>query len=356
MSWLCWLCCRCLSPVRVRGHAAQLLVALRGMTSQVAPSCAETAPLADAEDGSGAGAPTKDVALPATGCKCSRRCKLVSLIVAAVVLVVGTVLLLMYLIEPTDPDPLPPACEHNCTGFNHSQWTTLLAKHLRPSSLGGISYVGLDYEGVRTEPAFRAYLGRLKSADVSRMSNVGRKALFINAYNAYAVRLLLDECGTSLCSSIKDIGSVIRPVWKRPAGHIGGGDDGNLYSLDNIEHDYLRATFSDARIHAAVNCASVSCPDLHPVAFEESTLDAQLASASRDWMANPAKGAYRDAAGGGLTLSKIFDWYNDDFVNWAGGVVNFVRSYSPSPMAALLSNASPSVSYFRYDWSINNVT
>lgn len=297
----------------------------------------------------------------AVDCKsrwCTDPCtgKRIALIATVVVFVIGLTILIVVLTKPTDPDPLPPACAApaDCVQMSHARWTSVLAAHVRPAtSASGTNYLGLDYEAVRADPEFRAYLAELEAAPIPQMDSQGRKALFINAYNALAVRLLLDECGGALCGSIRDIGSMIAPVWGEPAGQIGGGGSGSTYSLDNIEHGYLRATFSDARMHSGVNCASVSCPDLAMEAFEAATLDAQLDASSAAWLANPTKGL--SLAAGTLTLSKIFDWYNDDFVSWAGGELGFVGSHGPSAVQTSIAGLAPSIAYFGYDWNVNTV-
>lgn len=290
--------------------------------------------------------------VPGSEKKCTPRRQVFGAALAAA-LVATAVVLWIALSGRTDPEPLPPACASGCSHLNHTLWTGVLTSHVRPSSASGISYAGLDYEGVRNDARFRDYIQQIAEVDVSLLDDVERKALFINAYNALGVRLLLDECQGGLCKSIKDIGSHISPVWGMPAGQIGGPGADHLYSLDNIEHDYLRATFPDARIHAAVNCASLSCPDLAPTAFESWRLDVQLDAAAATWMANPSKGA--SLSGGTLSLSKIFDWYGDDFVNWAGGIITFVKAHSVAG-SSLSTMGEPSLAYFDYNWDVNNVS
>ena len=258
------------------------------------------------------------------------------------------------LIPQTDPADLPPPCAVGCANFSHALWTEVLNGRLRPAARGGVNYAGFDYEGLRQDQTvFRQYLQQLEDADVTSLGVPQRKAMFINAYNALAVKILLDMCNDGqLCESIKDI----TQVWKQPAGQIGGSGEDHLYSLDDIEHETLRNTDlfpHDARIHAAVNCASVSCPDLYPVAFEAETLDEQLDDATRSWLANPTKGLAADHPGNTLTLSKIFSWYETDFENEPGGMLNFVARHAPDAVQLWLRTASPEVSFFSYDWSVN---
>jgi hypothetical protein len=291
-----------------------------------------------------------------------RRCLGISAVVAAIL---GAAFVVLVLVLGTDPADLPPPCTTGCANFSHALWTDVLAVRLRPSSRGGVNYAGFDYEGLRGDQTdFREYLQQLAQVDLALLGVTERKALFINAYNALAVRVLLDECGGQLCESIRDLDYQRSPltVWKQGAGQVGGGGEDHLYSLDNIEHDRLRNTEyfqHDPRIHAAVNCASVSCPDLFPEAFEVETLDEQLDDAMRAWMAHPTKGLAADMPGNRMTLSKIFSWYTADFdaPKNPGGKLAFVARYAPDTVATWLRTpALPILSYFDYDWTVNKAT
>lgn len=288
--------------------------------------------------------------------RCSRRRLCFAALATALI---GALVVVLLIVFATNPSELPPPCVAGCSNFSHAAWTGVLAAHLRPSSRSGVSYVGFDYEGLRADPSeFRKYLQQLAAADLRVLGSAERKALFINAYNALTVRKLLDECGSGLCGSILDLSGVVS-VWGQPAGQVGGAGSDRLYSLDDIEHVVLRPTYNDARIHASVVCASVSCPDLAPAAFEVKTLDQQLDEQTGAWLANPSKGLSVDqsAAGNSMVLSKIFDWYSADFEAEPGGNLGFVARHAPSGVAAWLGGgASPSLSYFNYDWSVNSAS
>merc|ERR1712032_765960 len=122
-------------------------------------------------------------------------------------------------------------------------------------------------------------------------------------------------------------------------------------SPDDVEHGFIRDGGYAARvgmpgeIHAAVNCASLSCPDLQPEPFEPTRLLDQLGNASKMWLNNPTKNP--GLVGGNLVLSKIFSWYGGDFSS-AGGVHGFVRKYTTWQF----SDNVP-ISFTGYDWSLN---
>jgi len=122
-------------------------------------------------------------------------------------------------------------------------------------------------------------------------------------------------------------------------------------SLDNIEHDILRKVWDDPRVHYAVNCASVGCPNLAREAYRGETLDAQLDAAARAYITSP-RGI--SIEGGRVTASKIYSWYDEDFGNSEAGVIKHVSQYAEGEAASRLSGLS-SIDDYEYDWSLNDV-
>merc|ERR1740121_3345566 len=139
-------------------------------------------------------------------------------------------------------------------------------------------------------------------------------------------------------------------IWKHKFGTLAG----DKVSLDDVEHSMIRGGLSaefgaQGRIHAAVNCASLSCPDLRTEAFEASRLSEQLDDAARRWLANPSKNPGL-GADGVLSLSKIFQWYGGDFVAASGSVQAWVRENIDWEVPD-----SAALSYIQYDWNLNGV-
>jgi hypothetical protein len=172
-----------------------------------------------------------------------------------------------------------------------------------------------------------------------------KKAFLMNAYNAHTVKLIVDNYPVK---SIKDLGSLFKSPWKKELFSM---LDGKIKTLDGIEQDTLRPDFKDARIHAAVNCASISCPRLAPVAFTADTLDAQLDALMRGWLADPTRNRYEPAKGK-LFLSKIFDWYDEDFERSYGSVAKAVAAFGPKEAVEALAKGG-SIDYLDYDWNLN---
>jgi len=192
---------------------------------------------------------------------------------------------------------------------------------------------------------------------------------FSNVYNSFAIDLivkhpckqdLFGNCGP--ISGIRDIGTTIpyKSVWDKPAGTLAG----KVWSLQDIE-DYLitppQNYKADPRVHSAIVCASVSCPDLRRGAYNYSDIDRQFNESFNNWISNQKKGMQIDTANIVVKLSLTFDWYQSMFVNYFedgnGSVVRFILLYinNNSTDVKWLSDHKDSVTiqYFDYDWNVN---
>jgi len=205
----------------------------------------------------------------------------------------------------------------------------------------------VDYRGLAKEAGWKTLVAELAATDPTRLQTRDeRLAYWINVYNVFAIDLVLQSYPLE---SIKDIGSFFRPVWGRDAGTIGG----KAYALGEIEDEIIRP-MGEARIHAAIVCASVSCPNLRREPFEAARLSAQLDDSLRAWLARPEKGLRLDAERGVLWLSPIFEWFEEDFES-QGGVLAFVTAYAPGEARRQLMErqADVALEYFDYDWGLN---
>jgi hypothetical protein len=207
----------------------------------------------------------------------------------------------------------------------------------------------VDYRGLSRSEDWRHLIDSLSRSDPERLApGAERLAFWINAYNVLAIDVVVQHYPVA---SIRDAGTLLRPVWKREAGRIGGRGT----SLDEIEHERIRPA-GDPRIHAAIVCASLSCPSLRREPFRAADLDAQLDDAMRAWMADPRKGLRLDPSGNAVWLSKIFDWFEADFAP-EGGALRFAARFAPEPTArALEAGASRlRVRHMDYDWRLNDL-
>ena len=243
-------------------------------------------------------------------------------------------------------------------GFDreHATWTALLASHVRWNAAGTASTV--DYAGVARDraalDAYRAALAAVTRNELDAWPEADRLAFLVNAYNAHTIALVLTRYPD--LASIKDLGGWITSPWKQRFFELLG----EPRSLDDVEHRMIRGGVGarEPRVHFALNCASVGCPALRPEAYRGDALEAQLADQTRRFLSDRTRNRF-DAAAGRLEVSKIFDWYGDDFVRAAGSVGRFL-----APHAALLSDdagarvnieaAAVPIVFLDYDWALND--
>jgi hypothetical protein len=173
-------------------------------------------------------------------------------------------------------------------------------------------------------------------------------AFLINAYNALTVKLIVDHYPVK---SIKDTGTIFTKPWSIKFFDL---LDGTIKSLDPLEHEYLRPKFSDYRIHAAVNCASKSCPELRKEAFVSEKLDAQLDDQMAKWLTDPHRNRV-DHEGKTIFLSKIFDWYGKDFESTKGGITAILFKHAPELYKDAVARGYV-IKFLDYDWSLNEPT
>lgn len=227
-------------------------------------------------------------------------------------------------------------------------YARLLKAHVRPGVVGGITLSLVDYGAVKADPAYARALGALALARPEALaSDAERIAFWINAYNLAAIKAVLDQYPTK---SIRDGGSLFSPIWKKKVATVGG----TAYSLDDIEHDVLRKAFKEPRVHFAIVCASLSCPDLRAEPFDPARLDAQLDEQAAVFLSNATKGFRPGPDGKTARVSSIFNWFGGDF-SASGGVTAFIRARSSPESAGKLGALSDAgLSYLDYDWTLND--
>lgn len=199
--------------------------------------------------------------------------------------------------------------------------------------------------------------------DESAWTREQRMAFWINAYNAFTLRAIVDNYpirGGWLTSSPRNSIRQIDGVWTDLKWRAAG----RTVTLDDIEHRILRPTFKDARIHFAVNCASISCPPLAAEPYRARTLGAQLDGAVRTFLASP-EGVR--VAGDALEVTSLFKWYGGDFTGQyaplvagsrgAGdrGILGVIAKYGPPAAAELARSGRPAIRHLPYDWSLNDI-
>lgn len=231
--------------------------------------------------------------------------------------------------------------------FDYSRWDALLKQHVRPTTLYGVRLNALPYGKLKNDPAFAEVVKQFESFSPSSLKTHNEKlAFWINAYNVFAVKMVLDHYPVD---SIKDAGGLFESVWKKRVGTIGG----KPITLNEIEHGILRK-MGEPRIHMAIVCASVSCPDLSEEAYLPDRLEEQLSRQARQFLMNPGKGLRVDRERKIIYLSSIFDWFKEDFEP-KGGVLKFITPYAPERDRAALQSGDYDVEYMDYNWKLNRL-
>ena len=221
---------------------------------------------------------------------------------------------------------------------SHSSFDALLRMHV--SDQGMVDYNGFIADGDKLD----TYLKLLSNnaPDRNTWFDAEQLAYWINAYNAYTIKLIINHYPVE---SIRDIDSklsipVVNTVWHLEFFNIGG----KPASLDEIEHKILRKEFQEPRIHFAINCASISCPRLWNRAYSAKNLEAELEQAARSFINDPN---YNILAGNHAALSSLFSWFSSDFTK-NGSLVDFINQYATKPL-----NKGAKISYKDYNWSLN---
>lgn len=226
----------------------------------------------------------------------------------------------------------------------HARWDALLSTYVVESADGVNRF---DYGGLKdnTEDAasLAAYIESYADADFDSLTKDQQFAAYANAYNALTIQHMIERYPVK---SIRT-GYIVGP-WKRVKMVI----DGRELSLDAIEHDILREDWDEPRVHYAVNCASIGCPNLQDRAWRAETLDEDLTSAAIEYVNHPRGVSVR--ARGGLQVSTIYKWFRDDFGGNEQGVIDHLLQYAEPELAEQI-RANADIKKHDYDWALNDV-
>jgi hypothetical protein len=224
----------------------------------------------------------------------------------------------------------------------HGALDAVLKAHVRVDPAG---YATVDYAGLRGRRGeLTAYLAAMQAVDPTALSRREAHAFWINMYNAKTLDVILEHYPVR---SIRDInlggGFFGRGPWSKKMITASGTE----LSLDDVEHRIVRALFNDPLSHYALNCASVSCPNLMPRAYTAGNLDEQMRESARLYVNHPRGVSISD---GRITASKIYSWYADDF-GGKGALKAHWTEFATPELAAQIEPAK--LGDFVYDWSLN---
>lgn len=252
-------------------------------------------------------------------------------------------------------------------GFDHSHsiFNNLLKEYVVDTK---VNYKGF----INNLGEFNKYLETLNNIDPDEFVNWTENqklAYWINAYNAFTIKAIIDHY--PIKRSFTLIGIFYAPknsilqipgVWKK----LKFNAIGRKVTLDHIEHGILRKEFNEPRIHAAINCASISCPDLRNEAYTADRLETQLSDASSVFVNSKTKGVLIDKESGRVKISKIFKWFGDDFYKNYGsevymlrsskqnGPLGFIAEYIDDDKTYILEG-DYKLKYLSYNWGLNEI-
>lgn len=232
------------------------------------------------------------------------------------------------------------------TPIDHAPWDRFLAAYLvvDPAGPNRLRYGAVTPADRKT---LDAYIDGLAATPIDKRRQDQQMAYWVNLYNALTVQVVLDHYPVK---SIRDIdispGLFADGPWDKKLIEVAG----EPLSLNDIEHRILRPIWRDARIHYAVNCASIGCPDLQPTAFRAEDLESQLDSAAKAYI-NDARGVR--VRGAQVTVSKIYDWFIEDFGRNEAGVLRHLTRYAGPELAAQLKRVGK-LTDVSYDWRLND--
>ena len=255
--------------------------------------------------------------------------------------------------------------EQDLTPFdqNHTIFNKLLQENVKDAKV--------NYQGFIDSAEFTNYLKTLNNItpdDFKTWTGSQKIAFWINSYNAFTIKAIIDHYPIQRSFTLVGIfyapkNSILQipGVWKKLQFQAVGQN----VTLDHIEHGILRKEFNEPRIHAAINCASISCPDLRNEAYIADKIDKQLDDSSRNFVNSKTKGVLIDKNKSKINVSKIFKWFGDDFFSnyhkqefndksdKQNGTLGFIYKYINEDKKKYVLSGKYKLKYMSYDWGLN---
>jgi len=232
--------------------------------------------------------------------------------------------------------------EQSTIEISHEAWQDLLDKYLDADHASGVNRFDYAAVGKADRKVLDNYLDLLQSVDTAKLSKNEQLAYWINFYNALTAQVVLEEYPVDSIRKIRFLASPFGP-WDKNLVKV----QGRKLSLNDIEHGILRPIWKDPRIHFAVNCASIGCPNLVDEAFTASNADELMEEAAKDFI-NHARGV--EIKGETLVLSSIFDWYGSDFGSNEAEIVAYISKFFDGDIEQLKRLSKYK---YQYDWNLN---
>jgi hypothetical protein len=232
----------------------------------------------------------------------------------------------------------------NTQRIDHSQWNRILKTYVISNHPSGVNRFKYASVSSRDRKKLKRYIQALEHIDPRLYNKREQQAYWLNLYNAATVKLVLDNYPIK---SMREIGNKMlsRGPWNKPHIHVAG----QRLSLNDIEHRILRPIWHDHKIHFGLSCASISCPNILPVAFTGANVPSLLKQAGRDYINHPRGVSLKN---GKMKVSSLFDWYQKDFAKNEKKLMKVFAHYAEDRLALYLLGYQGKIDY-NYDWRIN---
>ncbi|MEO9683510.1 MAG: DUF547 domain-containing protein [Tateyamaria sp.] len=227
---------------------------------------------------------------------------------------------------------------------NYSAYDTFLQRY-RTVDDSGIARLRYKAVSPKDRASLNSFVDQLEATDPQALTRDQQLAFWINLYNAQTIALILDHYPVASIRDISD-GPLRLGPWNRPDVQVRG----QALSLNDIEHRIVRAHFKEPRVHYALNCAALGCPNLKAEAWRPQSLDADFEAAQTAYLAHP-RGVSVDA-NGRVTASKIFIWFREDFGTTNQDVLAQLVAHTPPEKSAALARRGR-IDKYAYDWGLN---
>ena len=236
--------------------------------------------------------------------------------------------------------------ENSTQVIDHNLWDAILTKYLvtdHPSAINRFRYAAVTAED---RQSLDSYLAQLQKVKVSALNRTEQKSYWINMYNALTIKVILDHYPVKSIMEI-DIspGFFSNGPWDAKLLNI----EAEKLSLNDIEHRILRPIFNDNRVHYALNCASLGCPNLQPMAFTSVNTEQLLNKGASNYV-NHSRGAV--VVNGQVQVSSIYKWFQSDFGGSEQMVIEHLLLYAQGDLAHTLRSYKGRLR-FAYDWELN---
>ncbi|KPD20446.1 MULTISPECIES: DUF547 domain-containing protein [Idiomarina] len=237
---------------------------------------------------------------------------------------------------------------------SHENFTQVLDKQVVVYDNNLKSAVNYNQLAQNSEP-LNTYLDALSAVEkpmYQSWTSQQQLAFLINAYNGFTLKLIVDnieEFRSGEAESIRDLGGLFSTPWEKSFFTLLG----ERRTLDWVEHEKIRVDFDEPRIHAALVCAAISCPKLRAEAFTAENLNTQLDDQMLTFLNDRDKNGIDDK---GIYLSKIFDWYRDDFNGLQDYLLEYISALSGDPrQKEKMKQQSLDIRFVDYNWTLNSI-